>query len=62
MQIRKILLQSGIFLLGETGMIKLAGIGIAMGNAPEDVKSAADYTVGDNDSDGVAEALEKFVL
>jgi len=43
-------------------MIKLAGIGIAMGNAPEDVKSAADYTVGDNDSDGVAEALEKFVL
>ena len=46
----------------DLGMIKLAGKGIAMGNAPEAVKSAADYIASDNDSDGVAVAIEKFVL
>ncbi|MGF7399955.1 Cof-type HAD-IIB family hydrolase [Thermoanaerobacterium thermosaccharolyticum] len=43
-------------------MIKYAGLGIAMGNAPEQVKQFADYVTLTNDEDGVAEAIKKFVL
>lgn len=43
-------------------MIQLAGIGVAMGQASQDVKDAADYVTASNDADGVAEALERFVL
>lgn len=43
-------------------MIQLAGIGIAVGNAVESLKQAADYVVASNDEDGVAEAVERFVL
>lgn len=43
-------------------MIKLAGLGIAMGNANETVKKAADAITSDNNHDGVAVALEKYVL
>jgi hydroxymethylpyrimidine pyrophosphatase-like HAD family hydrolase len=46
----------------DLGMIELAGTGVAMGNAPENVKAAADFVVKDNDSNGVAEAIEKFIL
>lgn len=42
-------------------MIKFAGVGIAMGNAQEPVKKAADYITLTNDEDGVAEALEHFL-
>ena len=42
--------------LGVTG----AGLGVAMGNAHEDVKAAADIVTGDNDSDGVADVLEMW--
>jgi Cof subfamily protein (haloacid dehalogenase superfamily) len=43
-------------------MLRSAGIGIAMGDAPNRVKEAADYITMRNDDDGVADALEKFVL
>lgn len=43
-------------------MLQLAGIGIAVGNAHESLKQVADYVVGANDTDGVAEAVERFVL
>ncbi len=43
-------------------MIQLAGVGVAMGQAAQDVKDAADYVTASNDADGVAEALERFVL
>lgn len=43
-------------------MLKLVGWGVAMGNAGEKVKAGADAVVGSNDQDGVAEAIEKFVL
>jgi Cof subfamily protein (haloacid dehalogenase superfamily) len=46
----------------DLGMIKLAGIGIAMGNATKVLKANADFTVSDNDNDGVAEAIERFVF
>jgi len=43
-------------------MIQLAGIGVAMGNALPNVKSAANHVTTTNDADGVAEAIERFVL
>ncbi len=43
-------------------MLQLAGIGIAMGNAEDSVKSCADYTTYSNEEDGVAAALEKVIL
>jgi len=41
-------------------MIKAAGTGIAMGNAEEAVKQAADMITDDCDRDGVAAALKKL--
>ena len=41
----------------DKGMIEFAGMGIAMGNAPEEIKLAADYVTETNNNDGVAKAL-----
>jgi len=41
-------------------MIEFAGMGIAMGNAPDEIKAAADYVTDTNNNDGVRLALEKF--
>ncbi len=43
-------------------MLKYAGIGVAMGNAPRDVKAVADWVTADVEADGVTQALEKFCL
>lgn len=43
-------------------MIKFAGLGIAMGNAPDEVKKCADDITFSNDDDGVAKALEKYII
>ncbi|WP_433745088.1 Cof-type HAD-IIB family hydrolase [Falsibacillus pallidus] len=43
-------------------MIEFAGLGVAMGNAPDDIKEIADYVTASNMEDGVAEVVEKFVL
>ena len=48
--------------LNDIPMLKYAGLSIAMGNAADEVKAIAHKTVSDNDSDGVAEAIEKFIL
>lgn len=42
-------------------MIKYAGLGVAMGNANDDIKAAADFITLSNDEDGVAYVIEKFV-
>lgn len=42
----------------DIGMLKLCGIGIAMGNAIEEVKEIADCVIGDNDHDGIANYLK----
>lgn len=42
-------------------MLQAAGMGVAMGNAQEAVKSAADYVTISNNEDGIAVALEKFL-
>ncbi|ORW04584.1 HAD family hydrolase [Mycobacterium kyorinense] len=43
-------------------MFKHSGLTIAMGNADERVKKAADEVTDSNDSDGFAKAVERFVL
>ncbi|MDR0886819.1 MAG: Cof-type HAD-IIB family hydrolase [Clostridiales Family XIII bacterium] len=43
-------------------MIRFARCGVAMGNANDDIKSVADYVTLDNMHDGVAHAVEKFIL
>ena len=43
-------------------MIRYAGIGVAMGNAVESVKEAADYVPADLDDDGIEKALIHFGL
>ena len=47
--------------LVDIGMLKLCGTGVAMGNALEEVKAAADIVIGSNDEDGIAEYLEKMI-
>ena len=41
----------------DKGMIEFAGVGVAMGNAPEEIKAVADYVTDTNNNDGVAKAL-----
>lgn len=60
-------LQSGqVMACGDSGndltMIQLAGLGVAMGNATPEVMAAANYIAPDNNHDGVAQAIERFVL
>jgi hypothetical protein len=43
-------------------MLEFAGLGIAMANSPPDVRSRCGYVTASNDEDGVAQALERFVL
>jgi Cof subfamily protein (haloacid dehalogenase superfamily) len=43
-------------------MIQYSKIGVAMGNAEEYIKQAADYTTLSNIENGVAAAIEKFIL
>ncbi len=48
--------QNDLDMLGE------AGFSVAMANAAPQVRQAADYVTSSNDDDGVAAAIEKFVL
>ena len=43
-------------------LLRDAGLPLAMGNAIADVKAAARYVMPDCDHDGVAEAIERFLL
>jgi len=43
-------------------MLRLAGLGIAVNNSPDEVKRAALHIAPTNDADGVAWAIEQFVL
>ena len=46
----------------DIGMLRLCGCGVAMGNAIEEVRSAARYIAKDCDADGVGIWLEEHVL
>ncbi|WP_163539514.1 Cof-type HAD-IIB family hydrolase [Gracilibacillus sp. YIM 98692] len=48
--------------LNDIKMIKKAGLGIAMGNAQDEVKKASNWVTASNREDGVAKAIEKWVL
>lgn len=41
----------------DIGMLKICGMGIAMGNAIDEVKREADFVIGTNDEDGIAKYL-----
>ena len=46
----------------DVSMFKKGGYAIAMGNADEETQAAADDVTADCDSEGFAEAVEKFIL
>ena len=46
----------------DSPMLALAGLGIAMGNAPEGVKETANLVTASNDEHGVAQAIREHAL
>ena len=46
----------------DCSMIQMAGLGVAMANAQEEVKEVADFITGSNDEDGVADVVYQFML
>lgn len=55
-----------VMAIGDSGndetMLRLAGLGVAMGNAPEYVRRCADAVTLTNTEDGAAIAIERYVL
>lgn len=47
--------------LNDLDVLRVAGLAVAMGNAEDKVKALADVVVGDNDHDGIAEVVERFL-
>ena len=45
----------------DISMLRHAGIGVAMGNASDDVKAVADYITTTVDDDGIANALKQLI-
>jgi hydroxymethylpyrimidine pyrophosphatase-like HAD family hydrolase len=43
-------------------MLRAAGKSVAMGNAARHIQDVCDYVVNDNENDGVAEAIYRYVL
>jgi Cof subfamily protein (haloacid dehalogenase superfamily) len=58
--------QSEIIAVGDNfndiDMLQYSGIGVAMGNAPKQVKEIADKMTLTNDDHGVAKVIEKYLL
>jgi Cof subfamily protein (haloacid dehalogenase superfamily) len=58
--------QEEIMAIGDSendlSMLDYAGLGVAMGNAAENIKEKADCITDTNDNNGVAKAIEKYVL
>lgn len=48
--------------LNDQGMVEWAGFGVAVANASPAVKELADVVVADNDDQGVARAIQRYVL
>lgn len=48
--------------MNDLAMIVEAGVGVAMGNAQDSVKEAADWVTDTNEKDGVAKAIQKWAL
>ena len=43
-------------------MLRVAGMGVAMGNSSPEVQACANWVIGCNDSDAIAETLRRLVL
>lgn len=43
-------------------MLQYVGVGVAMGNAPEDVQQVADYVTDSIENDGIMKALQHFSI
>lgn len=58
--------QSEMMAIGDSpndmAMLLASGMPVAVGNAEDEVKAIAEYIAPSNDEDGVADAVEKFVL
>jgi HAD superfamily hydrolase (TIGR01484 family) len=48
--------------LNDIAAIQAAGLGIAMGNAQDEVKQEADDVTDTNEEDGVAKAIQKYIF
>lgn len=48
--------------INDREMIRWAGVGVAMGNALPEVREIADWVTASQEEDGVARAIERFVL
>ena len=46
----------------DLSLLRKAGLALAMGNASAHIKEAADYITEDNEHDGAARAVERFIL
>ena len=46
----------------DIGLMRAAGLSVAMGNSDPEILIAADYVTKDNDHDGVAAAIRKYAL
>ena len=46
----------------DAAMIRLAGLGIVMKNSSDEMKEIADYVTDSNETEGVAKAIENFIL
>ncbi|USD67909.1 sugar-phosphatase [Vibrio sp. SCSIO 43136] len=57
---------SQVICMGDAGndkhMLEYAGVGVAMGNATEEIKAVANYHTATNDESGVAQVIEELVL
>lgn len=48
--------------MNDYSMIEMAGVGVAMGNAVDEIKEVADYVTLSNNDDGIADYIYKFIL
>jgi len=48
--------------INDKEMIEYAGLGVAMGNAEEEIKMQADFITKTNEEDGVAHVIHKFIV
>lgn len=46
----------------DIGMLELCGVGVAMGNAIDEVKYRADIVIGSNDQEGISKFIEENIM
>ena len=48
--------------LNDVTMLRDAGVGVAMGNASDEIRALADVVTASCDEDGVAQVIEQLLL